>query len=359
MRIPANLTFFIDDCHISAIIIPQSKDRQHLATIFTSEKKSPRELGDKEGLTISLLKELCKDVRDWSSKAESRTYEISTTQVILSPSWYVSQTTLVSKESLKPIIFSETSILEANMENLPKNIEIFSSSKDLVLIEKQVSHVSLNGYPVASLNKQRATICKASVYYCYMNKHFRSLISECLETLPMSAKKITFHSLAKITTENAKKSLNSKNDLSTLKNGSVIIINFCSYMTEVVYIHSETTVNILSLPFGYKETIHKINKETGSDHVATESLLDLFLCGKLKPESRELVVTLLQKMGTDWAAMVMQGISQLPKSPNVLTKTFVYALDKRQNEVAKIFAHLLPFNLEENIAVTDFVGISA
>ncbi|MEI8061719.1 MAG: hypothetical protein WCG97_00275 [bacterium] len=359
MRIPANLTFFIDDCHISAIIIPQSKERQNIATIFTSEKKSPRELGDKEGLTISLLKELCKDIRDWSSKAESRAYDISSTQVILSPSWYVSQTTLVLKESLKPIIFSETSILEANMENIPKNIEVFSSSKDLVLIEKQVSHVSLNGYPVASLNRQKATICKASVYYCYMNKRFQNLISECLKTLPTSIKKVSFQSLAKITTDNAKKALNDKNDLSTLKNGSVVIINFCSYITEIVYIHSETTVNILSLPFGYKETIHKMNKETGSDHAATESLLDLFLSGKLKPESRELVVDLLQKMGTDWAAMVMQGISQLPKSPNALTKTFVYALDKRQNEVAKIFTRLLPFNPNENITVSDFVGISA
>ncbi len=349
MRTPANLTFFIDDCHVSANISSQGKN-----SLFTSDKKTPRDISEKETLTLTLLKELFKDVRDWSLKPEFLNYVITDCNVIISPSWYISQTSIISKESPKPIIFSENLILDTAAENLAQNSDVFSSSKDLLLIEKEISHASLNGYPVAKIDKQRATLCKASVYYCYMNKKFNILILDAIKSINHQAPHVYFHSLAKVTSEYSKKSLG---DLSILKNGNVVIVNFCSYITEIIYLHNETSLNILSLPLGYKETLHTISEHTGSDHAVTESLLDLFISNKLKPESKDLVLELLQKLGSDWVGAVMQGINQLPKTPGPNTKLFIYGIDDHQAEIAKMFSILLPFHGNQVIPVTLFSQI--
>jgi hypothetical protein len=346
MRTSANLTFFIDDCHVSANISSQGKN-----SIFTSDKKTRRNISERENLTLTLLKELSKDVRDWSSKPEFLNYEITDFKIIISPSWYISQTSIVTKESPKPIIFAESLILDSAAENLANNPDVFSSSKDLLLIEKEISHVSLNGYPVSSINKQRATLCKASVYYCYMNKLFNNLILDAVKSVNHQAPKITFHSLAKVTSEYTKKSIQ---DLTILKNGNIVIVNFCSYVTEVLYLHNETNLNVLSLPIGYKETLHSLTEHTNSDHAATESLLDLFMNDKLKPESRDIVLELLHKVGKDWADSVMKGINQLPKTPGPNTKLFVYGIDAGQTEIAKMFSRLLPFQSDQDIPVTLF-----
>lgn len=346
MRTSASLTFFIDDCHVSANISSEGKN-----SLFISDKKTKREIGEKESTTILLLKELSKDVRDWSSKPEFLNYEITTCKVILSPSWYISQTSVVTKESPRPIIFIEKLILDSAAENLSKNPDVFSSAKDLLLIEKEISHLSLNGYPVQTINKQKATLCKASVYYCYMNKKFSSLILDATKVINYQTPKVVFQSLAKVTSENSKKSLK---DLSILKNGNIVIVNFCSYITEIIYLHSETNLNILSLPIGYKETIHSINQQTNSDQAATESLLELFINDKLKPESRNLVLELLQKLGNDWVSSIMHGINQLPKAPGPGTKLFIYGIDEHQSEIAKMFCRMLPFHSDEDIAVTLF-----
>lgn len=352
MRIPAALTFFIDDCHISATIVADQN-----RSIFTSDKKSKRDVTDRENATVTLLKELSKDVRDWSLKPEFRGYEITGCQVVLSPSWYISQTSVVSKESPKPIIFTETTIIESAGENLAANPDIFTASKDLILIEKEISHVSLNGYPVANITKQRATLCKASVYYCYMNKRFNNIIRDAIQTIPLSNSNISFRSLAKLTADHSKQLLIKADNLAILKNGNTIIINFCSYLTEIIYLHSEANLNIISLPIGYKDTLHSINDHLASEHVATESLLDLFIDNKLKPESRDLVLELLHRLGMDWVSTVMQGIAQLPKSPGTSTKLFVYGIDKRQTEIAHIFTRLLPFHSEEEVPLTLFSDI--
>jgi len=346
MRIPANLTFFIDDCHVSANISSGGKN-----SLFTSDKKTGRDVNDRENLTITLLKELAKDIRDWCTKPEFLNYDITECKVVISPSWYISQTSVVSKESPKPIIFAESLILDSATENLANNPDIFSSSKDLLLIEKEISHVSLNGYPVTSINKQRATLCKASVYYCYMNKRFNTLILDAIKSVNHQASKIVFQSLAKVTSEFTKKSIS---DLSFLKNGNIIIVNFCSYVTEVLYLHSETSLNILSLPIGYKETLHALSAHTNSDHSASESLLDLFMSDKLKPESRDLVLELLHRLGKDWSNAVMQGINQIPRTPGPNTKLFIYGIDAGQTEIAKMFTRLLPFYGDQEIPVTLF-----
>ncbi len=345
-RIPANLTFFIDDCHVSARISAQGK-----SSLFTSDKKTKREIAEKETVTLILLKELAKDVRDWSIKPEFKNYEITDCKVILSPSWYISQTLVLSKESPRPIVFTENLILDSAAEKLAKSPDPFSLSKDLLLIEKDISHVSLNGYPVLNINKQKATLCKATVYYCYMNKHFNGLVLDAIKAINHQSPKIVFQSLAKVTSDYTKKSLP---DLLILKNGNIIIVNFCSYITEVVYLHSETNLNILSLPIGYKETLHSINEKTGSDHAATESLMDLFMSDRLKPESRDLVLELLERLGKDWVNSVMQGINKLPKTPGQNTKIFIYGIDSHQSEIAKMFSRLLPFATNEEIPVTLF-----
>ncbi len=346
MRIPANLTFFIDDCHVSANISSEGKN-----SLFTSDKKTKRDINEKESLTLTLLKELTKDIRDWCTKAEFSNYEITICNVVISPSWYISQTSIVTKESPKPIIFTEGMILDTAAENLAKNPDIFSTSKDLLVIEKEISHVSLNGYPVPSINKQKAILCKASVYYCYMNKGLNARIQDAIKTINHQAPKIIFKSIAKVTSEYTKKSLH---DLTILKSGNIVVVNFCSYVTEVLYLHSETNLNILSLPIGYKETLHTLSDHTNSEHAATESLLDLYMNNKLKPESRNLVYELLQKAAKDWVNSVMQGINQLPKTPGPNTKLFIYGIDSQQTEIAKMFSRLLPFHSNDDIPVTLF-----
>lgn len=165
------------------------------------------------------------------------------------------------------------------------------------------------------------------------------------------APKVTFQSLAKITSEYTKKTIR---DSSFLKNGNIVIINFCSYITEIIYLHSETSLNILSIPFGYKEALHSISENTKSDHTATESLLDLYLNDRLRPESKNLVMELLGRLGKDWSNAVMQGMSQLPKTPGPNTKIFIYGIDGRQLEIAKTFTATLAFHSNEDIPVTIF-----
>ena len=145
----------------------------------------------------------------------------------------------------------------------------------------------------------------------------------------------------------------------SLKSGNLVIVNFCAYITEIIYLHSETNLNILSLPIGHKETVHKMNEHTGSEIATTESLLDLYIENKLKPESRTLVGELLERMGRDWVKSVMQGINQLPNSPDAVTKLFIFGEDKRQTEIAKIFTRLLPFNTMSEVQVTLFNDILA
>lgn len=357
MRIPSNLIFFIDDCHISAMIVPTTGSNR--APIMTSEKVSPRDFDSREKITLSLLNELCKDIRDWSSKHEFRDYKISSTKVVLSPSWYLSQTSVVSKESPKPILFTEDYIFKTISDELPENTDSAISKKDLLLIEKSVSHIFLNGYPILGLNDKKATTCKATVYYCYMSKSFNRKIVESIGTIPSAIDNLSFHSLAKINLDYSKTLLHREGDSVVLKSGNVVIVNFCSYITEIIYLHSETNLNILSLPIGHKETVHKMNEKTGSEISATESLLDLFVENKLKPESRTLVGELLERMGRDWVKSVMQGINQLPNTPDSVTKLFVFGEDKRQVEIAKIFARLLPFNTKSEVEVTLFNDILA
>lgn len=349
MRIPATLTFFIDDCHVSATVFPKSGEGQ--VSVMTSEKKGARVVSDNKTTTLSLLKELCKDVRDWISKKEAGNYTIVECRVVLSPSWYLTKTASIVKESLKSIFFNEQMILDASGEDPEK--------KDLILIEKEISHILLNGYPVERIDKQKATLCKAAVYSCYMSRLFYNQISELIETITHNKENITFHSLAKVNIEHSKKVLMEKNDLATLKSGNLIIINFCTYITEIIYIHTETVIHIISLPIGFKETLHSLNSDTSGEHAVTESLLEMFLQNKLKPESRALVVELLEKSGRDWANMVMQGISQIPKTPDSMTKLFVYAVDKQQSEIAKMFTHLLPFNSNNDTETILFNNIIA
>lgn len=346
MRNPANLTFFIDDCHISANIYSEGK-----ISLFTSEKKTRRNEVEKESITITLLKELAKDVRDWSLKPEFKDFEITNYKVVLSPSWYISQAAVISKESIKPIFFSEKLIIESSDEKLAEDNDILSSSKDLLLIEKEILYASLNGYPVTNINKQKATTCNASVYYCYMSKSFKKLILDAIKTLYNPSASISFQSLAKITSQFTKKSLN---DLSVLKSGNIVTINFCSYITEVVYLHNETNLNILSLPLGYKETMHSITEKNRTDRSATESLLELFINNKLRPESRDLVLELLHKLGSDWVHALMLGINQLPKTPGPNTRLFIYGIDSHQAEIAKMFSRMLPFYSNNEIPVTLF-----
>lgn len=105
--------------------------------------------------------------------------------------------------------------------------------------------------------------------------------------------------------------------------------------------------------------MHSLNSNTSGEPAVTESLLDMFLQNKLKPESRALVVDLLEKLGRDWVNMVMQGISQIPKSPDSMTKLFVYAVDKQQAEIAKMFSRLLPFNSNSDIETILFNNVIA
>lgn len=123
--------------------------------------------------------------------------------------------------------------------------------------------------------------------------------------------------------------------------------------------HTETNMHIISLPIGFKETLHAVTGKDSDEHTVSESLLDMFLENKLKPEARNVVVELLNRSGKDWSNMVMQGISQLPKSPDSMTKLFVYGIDKQQAEIAKMFTGTLPFNSQHDISVSLFSNIIA
>lgn len=202
--------------------------------------------------TLDLIERVIKKTKEEAPKAlkkHGQTMKVNRITLVFSSPWYISQTQDIVLEKEKPFkftkeLFEKIADEKASIDDIPGQI----------IIEKDITFITLNGYSVTNPFTKKSTEVNASFFMSALPKDFKEKIDKLISQ-NTNVKTISYHSFPLIF-------------FSNIRNLFPLVHNFMfldigAEVTDIGLVHGSRLQNTVSMPFGKNFFIRRLEKETG------------------------------------------------------------------------------------------------
>lgn len=220
----------------------------------------------------------------------------SSIKVVLASPWYSSQTRTVVYKKDTPFLCTQKlvgDLIESEIEHMLKNEEgsFGTLGKESIIVEKQISGITLNGYSTTSPYGKHAQILEL---YLTVTMAPKPILDRFTDTLRRAygTRKIAF-TTSPVTTFVVLRQL-------ALAPEDCVVIDVGEEVTDVAFIKGDIVLYQHSFPvgtYGLYRAIAGNGKHTGLEAIAT---LESYRLGKLSQRASKGVETAINTYGTQW-----------------------------------------------------------
>lgn len=288
------------------------KDRKKLPFVLATTSKKIR---TRESVDASMLqKEILAAVDQICSELQTRAIvKPSKIYCVLSTPWAHGELRSIHVKKEKEFQFTEVyaqKLITSEIAKLQGEIK-----KDLQIIDKKITKVSLNGYNVKSPHGQKTT---AVVLEMFLSFAYKSFVQDLEDKIHKTFKsKIFFTSQMLADFFFARDSMFASKD--------ALILNIGAEITEVVLVKGEYMTSTAFFPYGANNLIRNMAIKLGKTIAETESLFRLYNDNSLDVQSEELVER-GAKFATDmWQSGLKQVLLEMLPNRHLPQTVFLLA----------------------------------
>lgn len=257
---------------------------------------------------LSLLGEILENLSTEGMKVLSEKFpksKVRKGRVFYSSPWYSSNIKNVAIKKQKPFVFKKDDLEEF----INKEIKEVPFKRQTTMIEKDITHVVINGYEVDNPFNKRAVALSVSLYISEMADETLKLIKSALsEKLPEIQFSHRTHSLALFT---------------TIRNTfphtpTYMFMDIGGEITDIGIIEHNSLVHSISIPLGRNYVLREVAEETKMKiSEVSNTLENLFTDEFMNPKAKK-VRNALEKVKTTWVNKIKESLEgakvEIPKN---------------------------------------------
>lgn len=264
----------IGNSSIGIALVEYNQNGKTPNIIFSDRVKSPSKQKRNFSDTVIILK---RDLEILLTRTfrycVSKNIKPSHASCFYSSPWYIAQTHILKISQTEQVLFSE-SILRKILDEAERNflsdetIKINSTfDNNLVLIERKITRIKLNGYQTHNPIGKKAGMVEASLFLSAISQETNSLVCELINKvwhkIPIQHHTFPLASFAMI-----------KNEFHTFSN--FLIIHVADNVTDISLINDEMLLDTFSFPLGSRNIIENIEKDCSLDYELASSMLSMY-----------------------------------------------------------------------------------
>ena len=288
------------------------KDRKKLPFILATASKKIR---TRESVNASVLQKEIMETIDHICAELQKNALIKPSKIycVLSVPWAHGELRSIHLKKEKEFQFTENyaqKLILAEITKLQNEIK-----KDLQIIDKKITKVSLNGYNVKSPHGQKTTSAVLEIFLSFANKN---LIHDIEDKVHKTFKsKIFFTSQMMADFVFARDSMTSSKD--------ALILNIGAEVTEVVFNKGDYMTSTAFFPYGANNLIRSMALKLGKSLGETESLFRLYNDNSLDMQSEELIEGAATFATDAWQSYLKRVLSEVLPTRHLPQTVFVLA----------------------------------
>ncbi len=270
------------------------KDRKKLPFILATASKKLR---TRERVNASALQKEILETIDRVCVELQRSALIKPSKIycVLSTPWAHGELRSIHLKKEKEFQFTEVyaeKLILAEITKLAAETE-----KDIQIIDKKITKVTLNGYTVKSPHGQKTTSAVLEIFLSFANKNLIHDIEDKIHK--------TFKSKIFFTSQMLADFVFARDFLASSKDA--LILNIGAELTEVVFNKGDYMISTAFFPYGNNNLIRNMALKLGKSLGETESLFRLYNDNSLDVQSEELVER-AAKFATDMWQSALKNI---------------------------------------------------
>lgn len=291
------------------------KDQKKLPFVLATASTKIR---IRESVDASMLqKEILAAVDHICSELQTRAIvKPSKIYCIMSTPWAHGELRSIHVKKEKEFHFTEVyaqKLIASEIAKLQEEIK-----KDLQIIDKKITKVSLNGYNVKSPHGQKTT---AVVLEMFLSFAYKSFVQDLEDKIHK-----TFKSKIFFTSQMLADFVFARDFMSVSKDA--LILNIGAEITEVVLVKGEYMTSTAFFPYGANNLIRNMAIKLGKTIAETESLFRLYNDNSLDVQSEELVERGIKFTTDMWQSGLKQVLLEMLPNRHLPETVFLFARDE-------------------------------
>jgi hypothetical protein len=239
--------------------------------------------------------------------------------------WYVAQTHILKVKQVEPLVFTQqvlNKILEETEHHFLSSKDNKSSSvetSNLVLAEKRVTNVKLNGYSTHNPFGKKAKEIEVSVFLSAILEETGLLVEDSIKRIWKNIP-IEHHTFP----------VASFSILKTVFNtfGSFLLVHIAGDVTDLSLVHDNKILDTVSFPMGKVSIVERIEKECNLDYELALSAFSMYIKDEIHPENTTRLNQAIDQAKKDWTAHFENSCSLLMKNTIIPPSVYIVASEK-------------------------------
>ncbi len=222
--------------------------------------------------------------------------KIDSVHYILSSPWIVSEAKIISKQYEKDTEVTKKYIFDLIDEDRK---EILKSEEALQVIEQKIFDIKLNSYSVNNWEHKAARTLDVSFTISVASTKMVSFFIDQFRHI-VHSNKIFFHSSLLLQYIGIEK---------VLEPGlNYCLVHIHGEQTDVSLIRRKSCIFFGSYPFGVRNFVEKLAKETNNGYQAADSLLSLYVGNRLDNTLNDKNILAISKIANDWLGKLKETL---------------------------------------------------
>lgn len=224
--------------------------------------------------------------------------ELSGGYIFYSSPWYLAHIKEVIKKKDKPFVFKEDDFDRFVEEELGTH----TGAEDTVVIEKDITHVRINGYEIENPFNKKVKELSAAFYVSEMNKGTYQLIQKMLEN--------SFPDLEFIHKTHTLALFSTLRDLFP-HNPTFMFLDIGGEITDLGVVEHNSLIHSVHIPFGQNYVLREATK--GSDIGRSEliSKLDMVYDGEVGGKEKDKIEKVLGPAKENWLMKIKEAVKDM------------------------------------------------
>lgn len=233
------------------------------------------------------------------AKSLGYTSRINRIHYVMSSPWVVSESKTVKIDYDKDTEITESTIRQIINKSVEDSIK---KEEDLIIVEKKIFDVRLNGYSVENYRNKKTKKLEVSFAVTTGSKYVLDKIEGTVEKT-LGKKKEDFHSCL-LLQYTALRSIFSGM-------GEYISIHIHSELTDIVVVKRGISSYLASFPFGTISLLRKISTKMKNSEETATSLLSLYQSGNLEAEEKKRFEKVLDPIMEEWQNTCLTSLGSI------------------------------------------------
>lgn len=279
---------------------------------------------------VAMNKALARSLKDIQDKTKKLGAPANIYCTLSSP-WFISKIrniNVVRNDIFKIDEKTLKAFLEEDFEELKEELKEEFPMKDMVVIEKKIIQMRLNGYEVTKFNGKKVSRVEISaIVGLSSGKVVESIEREIGHFF--HTKSINFGSFPVAAYSTARDMFPDEKDF--------IFVDITGEATDISLINNDVMLKTVSFPMGKNSLVRKISAELKTPHEEASSLLNMYLKDALNDTIKTTVALIVKNGNNEWSVRFKKSVDMLAKDSKIPEVVYFTS----DSDVSELFAGLM------------------